>query len=117
MKSTFGCLVVLLLWANSPANAQWQYASHGPPRPLPAATDRPMSEGPAKFIDAGVTFRQDDFIAPAMKSSVLAKTAFAGPGETVEVIFEVPQKAGSYPYVCTFSGHFAAGMTGTIVVK
>jgi azurin len=71
----------------------------------------------AKFIEAGAAFRQEDFIAPTMKASVLARTAFAGPGETVEVIFDVPQRAGTYPYVCTFSGHFAAGMTGTIVVK
>jgi azurin len=71
----------------------------------------------AKFIDAGVAFRQDDFIAPALKSTVLAQTSFAGPGETVELTFKVPAKAATYPFVCTFSGHFAAGMAGTIVVK
>ena len=71
----------------------------------------------AKFIDAGVAFRQDDFIAPALKPSVLAQTPFAGPGETVELTFKVPAKAATYPFVCTFSGHFVAGMAGTIVVK
>jgi azurin len=71
----------------------------------------------AKFIDAGAAFRATDFIAPAMKASVLAQTRFAGPGETVEVLFKVPDQAGGYPYVCTFSGHFAAGMVGSIVVK
>jgi azurin len=71
----------------------------------------------AKFIDAGVAFRQFDFIAPALKSSVLAQTPFAGPGETVELTFKVPAQAATYPFVCTFAGHFAAGMSGTIVVK
>ncbi len=71
----------------------------------------------AKFVEAGATFRATDFIAPTMKSSVLAQTKFAGPGETVEVIFNVPKQAGTYPYLCTFPGHFAAGMKGEIVVK
>ena len=71
----------------------------------------------AKFIDAGVTFRQTDFIAPATKASVLAQTRFAGPGEVVELTWKVPAKPATYPFVCTFSGHFAAGMVGSIVVK
>ena len=70
-----------------------------------------------KFIDAGAPFRQTDFIAPAMKSSVLAQTRFAGPGEVVELTFKVPAKAATYPFVCTFAGHFAAGMVGSIVVR
>lgn len=70
-----------------------------------------------KFIDAGAPFRASDFIAPALKSSVLAQTRFAGPGEVVELTFKVPAKAATYPFVCTFAGHFAAGMAGTIVVK
>ncbi len=71
----------------------------------------------AKFIDAGAAFRATDFIAPATKESVLAQTRFAGPGETVEVVFKVPNQKGTYPYVCTFSGHFAAGMVGNLIVK
>ena len=57
------------------------------------------------------------YIPPAMKDQVLAATAMAGPGETVEVTFKVPATPGSYPFICTFPGHFAAGMRGTIVVK
>ena len=52
-----------------------------------------------------------------MKDQVLAATALAGPGETVDVTFKVPATAGSYPFLCTFPGHFAAGMRGNIVVK
>jgi azurin len=70
-----------------------------------------------KFINDGAAFRQTDFVAPAMKDAVIAKTPFAGPGEKVEVVFTVPAKPGRYPFVCTFAGHFAAGMKGTLVVQ
>lgn len=70
-----------------------------------------------KFAEAAAQARANDFIPPGMKDRVIAYTGLAGPGETVEVIFKVPSAAGSYPYLCTFPGHFAAGMRGTLVVK
>ena len=72
---------------------------------------------PVKFVEAGAAFRQTDFIAPAMKDKVIAKTPFAGPGETVEIVFKVPATPGKYPYVCTFAGHAVSGMRGTLIVK
>jgi azurin len=71
----------------------------------------------AAFVNAGMTARATDYIAPANKAQVIAATKMAGNGETVEVTFKVPAAAGSYPYVCTFPGHFAAGMKGNLVVK
>ena len=41
----------------------------------------------------------------------------AGPGETVEVTVKMPAAPAAYPYICTFPGHFAAGMRGTIIAK
>lgn len=70
-----------------------------------------------KFVNAGATSRATDFIPPDMKDQVLAQTALAGAGETVEVTFKVPATAGKYPFLCTFPGHFQAGMRGTLVVK
>lgn len=70
-----------------------------------------------KFVAAGATHRDTDFIPPEMKDQVLAATALAGPGETVEVTFEVPAVAGDYPFLCTFPGHFQAGMKGILAVK
>ena len=70
-----------------------------------------------KFVEAAAQARATDFIPPDMKGQVLAATALAGPGETVEVTFKVPAAAGTYPFVCAFPGHFAAGMVGTLVVK
>lgn len=57
------------------------------------------------------------YIAPDLKAQVLASTGMAGAGETVEVTFKAPAKAGSYTFLCSFPGHFAAGMRGTLVVK
>ena len=70
-----------------------------------------------KFITAGAQARQTDFIPDEMKDQVIAKTALAGAGETVEVSFKAPPAAGKYPYVCTFPGHFQAGMRGTLNVN
>jgi len=52
----------------------------------------------------------------ADKKDVIASTALAGIGETVETTFKAPA-AGSYPFVCTFPGHFVGGMKGSLVVK
>lgn len=70
-----------------------------------------------RFVNAGAAFRETDFIAPAMQNMVIAQTAFAGPGEAVQVVFSVPTKPGRYPYICTFAGHYQAGMKGTLIVK
>ena len=70
-----------------------------------------------KFIDAGAAERATDFIAPSMKAQVLAASRMAGPNETVYINFKAPAKPGNYPYVCTFSGHFKAGMKGVLTVK
>jgi azurin len=69
------------------------------------------------FVTAGMQARATDFIPPDMKDQVLASTALAGAGETVDVTFKVPAAAGAYPYICSFPGHFQAGMKGTLNVK
>lgn len=71
----------------------------------------------AAFVNAGATSRATDYIPPAQKAQVIANTPLAGNNETVEITFKVPAAAGRYPYVCTFPGHFAAGMKGMLVVK
>jgi azurin len=69
------------------------------------------------FVNAAAMARQTDFIPAAMKDQVLAATTLAGPGETVEVTFKVPAVKGNVPFLCSFPGHYAAGMRGNIVVK
>ncbi len=41
----------------------------------------------------------------------------AGGGETVKVTFNAPKEPGEYLYICTFPGHYLAGMKGMLVVK
>jgi azurin len=71
----------------------------------------------AAFTKAAESAYQTGYIPPAMKAKVLAMTTLVGPGETAEVTFKVPATPGSYVYVCSFPGHFLAGMKGTLVVK
>ena len=70
----------------------------------------------AKFAEASAMARPD-FIAPALKAQVLVATTMAGNGETVSAEFTAPAKPGSYTFICTFPGHFAAGMKGVLIVK
>jgi azurin len=70
-----------------------------------------------KFVNAAALARATDFIPPEMKAQVLASTGLAGAGETVEVTFKAPTAPGEYTFLCTFPGHFQAGMRGTLTVK
>lgn len=69
------------------------------------------------FINASATARTTEFIAPSFTSKVIATTRMAGNGETVEVTFDAPKAPGRYDYVCSFPGHYLAGMRGVLVVK
>ena len=70
----------------------------------------------ADFANAAALARATDYIPTEMKDQVIGASTMAGPGETVEVTVKIPA-AGTYPYICTFPGHFAAGMRGSIVAK
>lgn len=69
------------------------------------------------LLKEGAPYRETDFIPPSMAEKVIAKTALAGPGERVQVTFTVPEAPGEYPFLCTFAGHYQAGMKGTLIVK
>jgi azurin len=53
---------------------------------------------------------------PKDRSAILAHTRIIGGGESDTVVFTAPEKPGSYPYFCTFPGHFSM-MKGKLVVK
>jgi azurin len=71
----------------------------------------------ASFANAAAMAAATAYSPAARKGDVLASTAVAGAGETVEVTFKAPAAAGTYTFLCSFPGHFAAGMRGTLVVK
>jgi azurin len=71
----------------------------------------------AKFlVNSCASARDTDYVAPAVKDAIIAYTPLVGPGETVDVTFNAPQR-GNYTFICTFPGHYAMGMSGTLVVK
>ena len=72
---------------------------------------------PMEVANAAFNARATDFIPADQKANIIAFTTVAGGGETVEVTFTAPAKPGKYDFLCTFPGHFAAGMKGTLTVK
>ncbi len=70
-----------------------------------------------KVAMASMQAADNEYISPDHKESIVAATALAGGGETVEVTFTVPKAPGEYPYICTFPGHYMAGMKGVLTVK
>lgn len=71
----------------------------------------------AAFTTASASAVATGYIPPQFKAKVLASTTLVGPGETVDVTFKAPAVAGRYVYLCSFPGHFVAGMKGALVVK
>lgn len=49
----------------------------------------------------------------AMQQRIIANTSLSKPGETVYVTFTVPPP-GTYPYICTYAGHFTM-MQGDLI--
>ena len=72
---------------------------------------------PADFANAAVKAKNNEYIPQDRTDDIIAHTGLAGGGETVEVTFTVPEKTGEYDYLCSFPGHFAAGMKGKLIVQ
>lgn len=75
--------------------------------------DIPMDE----FISESMKAKNNEYIAISFEDQVIATTAMIGGGKTTEITFTVPEDPGIYPYVCTFPGHYAAGMVGELIVE
>ena len=69
------------------------------------------------FVTKANTSNTTGYMPPDLKTQVIAASGLIGNGETTEITFKAPTAAGSYPYLCTFPGHYAAGMKGTLVIK
>lgn len=61
--------------------------------------------------------KDNDYIPEGMDDQILAHTGLVAGGESDTITFTAPTKAGDYEYICTFPGHFASGMKGTLTVK
>ncbi|MEM9066931.1 MAG: azurin [Myxococcota bacterium] len=75
---------------------------------------KPDTDVPAFAAAASAAGAANNFIPDAQRDAIIAHTSLVGGGETTEVTFTAPEP-GTYPYVCTFPGHFVA-MRGELVV-
>lgn len=69
------------------------------------------------FDKAGLLFPNNGYIDPKLKTKMIAHTNMISGGKTGEVTIIAPRKRGKYIYICTFPGHFDAGMKGVLIVK
>ena len=75
-----------------------------------------MEANVEEFVAAAIKARDNDYIPADMTDQIYAHTELAAGDETVEVTFEVPSEPGKYEFICSFPGHYAAGMKGWLVV-
>ena len=69
-----------------------------------------------EFVLASMGEADNEYIAPSYEEEVIAATEMIGVGETSTIEFTVPDNPGDYAYVCTFPGHYFAGMKGILRV-
>jgi azurin len=56
------------------------------------------------------------YIPENWEDAIVAHTGLLGGGDFETLTFTIPEEPGEYPYVCTFPGHFFAGMKGMLEV-
>ena len=76
-----------------------------------------QSAKPLTFANAAMTKAANDYIPPAMTDQIIAHTKMTGGGETDTITFQAPETPGRYDYLCSFPGHFQAGMKGVMIVE
>jgi azurin len=72
---------------------------------------------PASYAKAAANAKAENYEPKALSSKVLAIIPLLGPKERAVTSFTAPKAPGNYYYLCSFPGHEAAGMKGTLVVK
>jgi azurin len=70
-----------------------------------------------EFVMQSMSAKDNEYIAPDLEDQVVAFTEMIGGGETSVIEFTVPEEPGDYVFVCTFPGHYFAGMKGILRVK
>lgn len=81
---------------------------------LVLAADADASKVNSAALSAG---KDNDYIPKGMDEQILAYTDLVAGGESDTITFTAPQEPGEHEYICTFPGHFAAGMRGTLTVQ
>jgi len=76
-----------------------------------------MNANASEVANKSSQSKSNDYIAPSVKNEIIAHTGLVSGGNSGSVTFTVPQKTGSYEFLCTFPGHYMAGMKGKLIVK
>lgn len=74
--------------------------------------------GESDINDVGIAAlqaHQNEYIPENMMDKIFGYTSLAVPGDTVEVTITVPEP-GTYPYICTYPGHFTM-MQGRLISR
>ena len=69
----------------------------------------------AAFAAKAVTAKANDYFPESEAASVIAHTKVIGAGESVTIEFTAPA-AGTYPFICSFPGHYGF-MKGDFIVE
>lgn len=77
---------------------------------------QPVSEADFNAFGIAAGSAAPTYIPADKAALVITHTKVLGPGESDTVSFKAPEKAGEYPFLCTFPGHFAL-MKGKLIVK
>ena len=65
---------------------------------------------------AALQASKNEYVPQNELDRMFGYTEMAGPGETVSVTITVPETPGTYPYICTYPGHFTV-MQGRLIVR
>lgn len=68
------------------------------------------------FDQAAQSAAGNDYFPTAKANETLAHTGMVTGGHSDTVTFTAPTTPGNYTYICTFPGHYRAGMKGTLTV-
>lgn len=71
---------------------------------------------PAAFAQAAMMHKADGYFPASLANEVIAHTKLLGPKQSETIHFTAPSQPGDYVYLCTFPGHFQAGMKGALIV-
>ena len=69
------------------------------------------------YAMAAMVAAAENYQPKAYAAQVLASIPLLGPKEVGNVTFNAPSQPGHYPFICSFPGHFSAGMRGELIVK
>jgi azurin len=75
-----------------------------------------MNANPMKVANKSSQAREKGYIASSVENEIIAHSGIVSGGNSDSVTFTVPDKTGKYEFICTFPGHYAAGMKGKLVV-